>query len=285
MKRLVLFLAALAVVAVNAFGDWVYEGEWGREGVGKGEFKWPNGISVASNSRVYVADFGNDRVQYFTGTGSFLGHWSLPEHPQDVVVGPSGRVYVSFWYCNYIARYTPTGSLLSTWSCYGDAVAVSPGENVYCTGNAHKVSYFTSNGSLLGSWGSEGGGNGQFYYPEGVAVAPNGNVYVADTGNNRVQYFTSNGSYLGLWPTRGGGVAVAPHADVFVSGDGRVRQFTATGSYVFDWSLAGVGRVAVSPSGARVYVTDGYEHRVVYYRESDPAVSPASLGKVKALFK
>ncbi len=41
-----------------------------------------------------------------------------------------------------------------------------------------------------GQWGSFGAGNGQFNYPNGIGVAPaSGNVYVADTQNDRVQYF------------------------------------------------------------------------------------------------
>ena len=42
-----------------------------------------------------------------------------------------------------------------------------------------------------------GSGNGQFEGPDHVAVAPNGNVYIADNGNYRIQYFTPIGSFLG----------------------------------------------------------------------------------------
>jgi len=45
--------------------------------------------------------------------------------------------------------------------------------------------------SFLLAWGSQGFGLGQFNYPAGVAVDSSGNVYVADTGNNRVQKFGS----------------------------------------------------------------------------------------------
>jgi tripartite motif-containing protein 71 len=86
----------------------------------------------------------------------------------------------------------------------------------------------------------------------GVAVATNGNVYVADCGNNRIQYFTATGSFLGEF-----------------------------GSARFDRSWG----VAVSSDAARVYGVDFGNHRVQYFEQTNPGVAPASPGKVKALFK
>jgi DNA-binding beta-propeller fold protein YncE len=43
--------------------------------------------------------------------------------------------------------------------------------------------------------------------------------------------------------------------------------------------------VAVTEDGGRVYVTDAFNHRVQYFRVANPAVAPASLGRVKALFR
>jgi hypothetical protein len=40
-------------------------------------------------------------------------------------------------------------------------------------------------------WGTEGSGDGQFQFPDGVAVASDGSVYVADKDNYRIQKFTS----------------------------------------------------------------------------------------------
>ena len=44
--------------------------------------------------------------------------------------------------------------------------------------------------------GSQGTLGGELSHPEGIAVGPGGNVYVADTDNNRVQEYTSAGAFI-----------------------------------------------------------------------------------------
>ena len=100
MKRVVLFAAvATALAASAAYGAWVYEGKWGTGGTGDGEFNRPAGVALAPNGNVYVADSRNDRVQYFTATGSFLGKWGSTgkgngqfDYPTDVAFRGAGVV-------------------------------------------------------------------------------------------------------------------------------------------------------------------------------------------------
>ena len=63
------------------------------------------------------------------------------------------------------------------------------------------IQKFTANGIFITKWGSEGSGNGQFNYPEGIAIDSSGNVYVAD--GNRIQKFTSNGTFITKWGSIG----------------------------------------------------------------------------------
>ncbi len=96
MKRLVLFLAA-AVMVSTVLAGFKYEGEWGTRGTGNGQFNKPLGVDVAPNGNVYVADSGNDRFQYFTADGSFLGKWSY-EFADGLAIAPNGNVYTGGCY-------------------------------------------------------------------------------------------------------------------------------------------------------------------------------------------
>jgi DNA-binding beta-propeller fold protein YncE len=55
--------------------------------------------------------------------------------------------------------------------------------------NNQRVQVFTMTGGFLGKWGQPGNGDGQFQFPNGIVVAPDRKVYVADPGLNRIQVF------------------------------------------------------------------------------------------------
>jgi DNA-binding beta-propeller fold protein YncE len=65
------------------------------------------------------------------------------------------------------------------------------GQTVYVADlNNHRIQAFDARGRFLGTWGSDGHDDGQFWYPYGVVVASDGQtIYVADTGNHRIQAF------------------------------------------------------------------------------------------------
>ncbi len=107
-------------------------------------------------------------------------------------------------------------------------------------------------GTFLTTWGSSGTGDGQFNYPEGVVVDGSGNVYVADSFNNRIQKFTSTGTFLTTWGSSGTGdgqfnyavgVATDGSGNVYVAdyGNNRIQKFDGNGTFLTGWGGGGSG--------------------------------------------
>ena len=89
-----------AVYRMNPLGDKepvIFVGDPERGGEDKDHFKYPTSVACDASGRVYVTDFGNDRVQVFSETGTLLK--SIPfQRPIHVSIdGKTGDVYVFSW--------------------------------------------------------------------------------------------------------------------------------------------------------------------------------------------
>jgi tripartite motif-containing protein 71 len=94
----------------------------------------------------------------------------------------------------------PTPS--AVFSSYGEcpfAIALTKsGENLIVTNcDSHQVAIITLDGKLVRTIGTTRSKDvGQFSTPQSVAVDKNGNIWVADRGNNRLQVFTEQGDFV-----------------------------------------------------------------------------------------
>lgn len=157
-------------------------GNFGREdGVGsEARFSRPNGVDVHSSGDVYVADSWSNSIRRITPSGQVTHVAGAPEGDA-YVDGPAGA-----------------NSLNYPWG-----VAVAPDRTVYfCEYARHTIRKVAPDGTVSTLAGGEGlpgavDGNGtaaRFRFPQGIALDRDGNLYIADTGNNLIRRIAAGGS-------------------------------------------------------------------------------------------
>lgn len=223
------------------------------QGASRGQFNLPRGIATDAAGNFYVADTANYRVQKFGPDGTFLAAIGSGKGSGDgqfnpindsgigtgiggVAVDGAGNVYVADTWNHRIQKFGPDGSFLAKW---GEFVSLA---DPTAAGDPNRDT--------------------KFYGPRGVAVGPDGNIYVTDTGNKRVSVFDSNGKFVrqihsNLTPERIAqnyafnqpgemnepiGIAVDAQGNVYVADslNKRIQKFDAAGAFAAQWPVPGL---------------------------------------------
>ncbi len=217
-------------------------------------FSSPTGVAVDGSGNVYVTDYANFLIRKISSSGVVttvagvvgmagaldgLGYNLTPalfSSPSATAVDTLGNVYVADTANNLIRRIDATGV----------------------------VSTLAGNSSALGRLDGTGTG-ASFNAPSGVATAPNGNVYVADTANHLIRLVTASGivtTFAGTGGTAGNvdglgtaasfnlpsAVAVDAGYNVYVAdyGNNTIRKIAPGGAVT---TLAGIAGSAGSKDG------------------------------------
>ena len=215
------------------------------------------------------ADLSADIVLGATGSGA-----AQFNRPRDLVVAPDGSMYVSDTDNHRIQHITRDGSVLHTWGSFADiAQGEAPG--------------------------------GTFNQPWGIALGPDGSVYVADLWNHRIQKFTAEGEFISMWgyfgqaetPTAFWGprdVEVDSQGRVLISdtGNKRIVIFDGDGNYIAQFGDEGFGPGQFSePVGLaldeqdNLYVADTWNQRIqVFAPDGSGSYTPQTSRDVFAWF-
>ena len=187
-------------------------------------FNLPTVVALDSHGNIFVVDRSNHKIRKITPAGdvtTFAGSGAIGaadgigtaatfKYPDGAVFDSHDNLFISDQSNHKIRKITPDGT----------------------------VSTFAGTG-VIGA--TDGPGNtARFYYPAGMAVDANDNIYVADYGNNKIRKITTDGTVSTF-----AGTGVAGSAD----GTVLTAQFNgATG-------------VCVDASG-NVFVADYYSNKI-----------------------
>jgi DNA-binding beta-propeller fold protein YncE len=68
--------------------------DWGKRGIGPGEFNTPHSVAVDSKGTVYVSDRENNRIQIFDPNGKFLRQWKHLGATQNIFITPKDEMWI-----------------------------------------------------------------------------------------------------------------------------------------------------------------------------------------------
>ena len=128
---------------------------WGGPGAGPGEFDTPHSIVVDEAGLIYVADRQNRRVQIFDADGAYIKEWGYKGLPCGLHIHDDGQMYM-------------------------------------VSGFAGEILKLDENGKAVGANGQPGKGLGEFGEAHYMTMAPNGDIFVADTVRPELHKYVKN---------------------------------------------------------------------------------------------
>jgi DNA-binding beta-propeller fold protein YncE len=183
-----------------------------------------------------------------------------------------------------VLHFDPSGKLLASFGAgmfvFPHGIAVDHDGNVWVAdgsgvnGKGQLVVKFSPSGKVLlalGKPGMPGDARGFFNKPSGVAIAKNGDIFVADghggDSNARVVKFSKTGAFISAWGKKGTGegefdvphaIAVDSHERVYVAdrSNSRIQVFDANGRFLADWKQFGRPSGVYVDANAMIYVAD-----------------------------
>ena len=181
----------------------------GTVGSGAGQFRLPEAVTLDGNDRMYVADTGNNRIQWSTDNGTTWANFAVigsglnqVRAPQGVALDSAGNLYVSDTGNGRVLRFAGgvpgLATVLATNGVASGQVASPRGLIVdstfrlfVCdTGNSRVLRIANANTTVSGTSGvaiaTAGSALNKVNAPQGITIDGNGDLYVADTGNNRI---------------------------------------------------------------------------------------------------
>jgi len=168
-------------------------------------------VRVDPQDNIWIVDAGSNQVVKFDADGRY--GLVLGRKPENISVRPGPGVPARGGVIPEAAagggrggegggrgggRGAPGAGINGDGFSYPADVTWDRAGNIYVAdgfGTNNRIAKFTKDGDFVKTWGQTGSGQGQFNKIRGIAADAAGNLYVADSGNNRIQVFDGEGTF------------------------------------------------------------------------------------------
>ncbi len=198
-----------------------YITRFGGKGDDDANLEKPEGISVAPDGRIFVADYTTGDVKIYDKDYQWLDTFSeYGEEPgqniksefTDIRDGlyfmpEAGNHRISVWDLEGNFKYTfgKKGTNEGEFNNPEASKFNSKGELVVADLKNNRIQVVTKDGKVLRVFSKEGSGPGELIAPAGIGIDKDDNIYTGEIGNNRVSVFDSQGNFLTMWGQKGSG--------------------------------------------------------------------------------
>ena len=255
-------------------------------GTENGKFTHPADLATDSKGNVWALDSNQARIQEFNEKGEWLRTTGssgtgagMLSSPSALAVDPSGNVWVADTGNNRVVEFTEKGEFVQAFGTNVNKTKVeaagTEAEKNLCTAASGNVCQAATAGTA----------QGQLSSPRGIAATAGGNLWVADTANNRIEKFTPSGGFLNKVASEGSeagklkepmAITVAPDGSIWVAdtGNNRIEQWNSSLAFVRAVGKEGTGggefkgpAAIEADSSGNIWVGDRGNNRVEEFTE------------------
>ena len=302
-------LSSGAVSTIAGDGGYLFRGDGGPATLAR--LNAPSGVAVDANGNLWIADTGNGRIRVVSGASGQIntvaGGAGQLIAPQQIAFDLNQYLLIADAAGQRISQLTPASGGMMTLAGTGFAgnggdgfsatatslatpggVVQAPNGIIYIADTGNDRVRRIASGVLItvagnGQPGFNGDGPGlgaQLHAPSGICVDSTGNLYIADSANNRIRELTPDGTLKTVAGpdqlSSPRGVAVDQAGNLWIADTGNHRVVVLPPGGVLTeiaTQLQAPRALAIDPSSGAVYVADSTSNRIFLLSPGPPALT------------